>query len=54
MTLDQALVTRCGGRARSHAPLASWTTFGVGGPADWLVEARCEAEVVDLVHGTDR
>jgi UDP-N-acetylmuramate dehydrogenase len=27
-------------RVRQDAPLAPWTTFRVGGPADWLVEAR--------------
>lgn len=26
------------GRVREHAPLGPLTTFGVGGPADWLVE----------------
>ncbi|MSO49929.1 MAG: UDP-N-acetylmuramate dehydrogenase [Acidobacteria bacterium] len=28
---------------REHAPLATLTTFGVGGPADWLVEPRSVA-----------
>lgn len=27
-------------RVREHAPLGPLTTFGVGGPADWLVEPR--------------
>ncbi len=28
-----------------HAPLATLTTFGVGGPADWLVEPRSVASL---------
>ncbi|PYR89278.1 MAG: hypothetical protein DMF84_25100 [Acidobacteria bacterium] len=33
------------GRAFRDAPLASYTTFRVGGPADWLVHARTAAEI---------
>ncbi len=37
----QALVGPEG--VREHAPLGALTTFGVGGPADWLVEPRSVA-----------
>jgi UDP-N-acetylmuramate dehydrogenase len=33
-------------RVRRHAPLAELTTFRVGGPADWLFEARTSDEIV--------
>src|SRR5688500_7507227 len=33
-------------RVRAGAPLAPFTTFRVGGPADWLLEARSADEVV--------
>jgi UDP-N-acetylmuramate dehydrogenase len=33
------------GRAVRDAPLAPYTTFKVGGPADWLVHARTAAEI---------
>ncbi len=36
-------------RARSRVPLAAFTTFKVGGPADWLVEARTSREVADVL-----
>ncbi|RPJ81046.1 MAG: UDP-N-acetylmuramate dehydrogenase, partial [Acidobacteria bacterium] len=28
------------------APMAPLTTFGIGGPADWLVETRGEEQAV--------
>src|SRR5581483_2511398 len=34
------------GRVQAGAPLAPYTTFRVGGPADWLIETRASAEVV--------
>jgi UDP-N-acetylmuramate dehydrogenase len=34
------------GRLRDHVNLAEFTTFKVGGPADWLFEARGAAEVL--------
>lgn len=41
MTLEEALVSALGaGRVRAAVPLATLTTFKVGGPADWVVEAR--------------
>jgi UDP-N-acetylmuramate dehydrogenase len=33
-------------RVRSRQPLAGFTTFRVGGPADWLVETRASHEIV--------
>lgn len=33
-----------------NKPLAPFTTFGIGGPARWFVEARTEAEAVEAAH----
>jgi UDP-N-acetylmuramate dehydrogenase len=35
---------------RRHAPLAGFTTFRVGGAADWMVEAQGSAELVAVVR----
>ncbi len=35
---------------RENVPLAPLTTLGVGGPARYFVEAKCEAEVVQAVE----
>jgi len=32
-----------------NVPLATWTTFGIGGPARWFLEATSEAEVASGV-----
>lgn len=37
-------------RVQTNAPLADLTTFHVGGPADWLVEATSVAEVAAIVQ----
>ncbi|HEX4348213.1 MAG TPA: UDP-N-acetylmuramate dehydrogenase [Vicinamibacterales bacterium] len=34
------------GRAVANAPLAPFTTFRVGGPADWLLETRSSDEIL--------
>jgi UDP-N-acetylmuramate dehydrogenase len=34
------------GRLRSQVPLAPFTTFRVGGPAEWLIETRTSNEIV--------
>ena len=34
------------GRVRTGVPLAGYTTFKVGGPADFLVETRDAEEVI--------
>ena len=41
-----ALRATFGDRVHANAPLAPLTTFRVGGPADWLVEARSSGEIV--------
>jgi UDP-N-acetylmuramate dehydrogenase len=35
---------------QENVVLAPFTTFGIGGPARWFVEARSEAEIVDAVR----
>ena len=37
-------------RVSANAPLASLTTFGVGGPADWLVEVRSVEELRQVIQ----
>ena len=37
------------GRVVRDAPLAPLTTFGIGGPADWLVEAASEHELCTVL-----
>jgi UDP-N-acetylmuramate dehydrogenase len=32
-------------RVQTHVPLASFTTFRVGGPADWLIETRSSEDI---------
>jgi UDP-N-acetylmuramate dehydrogenase len=45
-----ALVERFGeARVVGQAPLAPFTTFRVGGAADWLIEAKNAAEIVDAL-----
>ncbi|MFB3854029.1 MAG: UDP-N-acetylmuramate dehydrogenase [Vicinamibacterales bacterium] len=34
----------------ARAPLAHFTTFGIGGPADWLVEPRGDQQIVALLR----
>lgn len=38
------------GRVSRNAPLAPWTTFKVGGPADWLVTLKTADEVRAVVQ----
>ena len=47
--LRGALVSTFGSRVEEGAPLARHTTFGIGGPADWLVEVRSADEMLALV-----
>ena len=35
---------------QEQVPLAAWTTFRIGGPARWFVEATDEAELLDAVR----
>ena len=37
-------------RVQANAPLAPWTTFKVGGPAEWYFEARSSDEVVTAIR----
>jgi UDP-N-acetylmuramate dehydrogenase len=37
-------------RFRSDVLLAPYTTFKVGGPAEWLIETRTSAEIVDALR----
>jgi UDP-N-acetylmuramate dehydrogenase len=39
-----------GMKIRENVALAPFTTFGIGGPARWFVEAESEAEVVEAVE----
>lgn len=42
-------------RVRADEPLARYTTFKVGGPAEWFLEARTSDEIVDalrVAHGS--
>lgn len=48
--LRRALAERLATRARPGVPLAPYTTFGIGGPADWLVEAASADEIVAVVE----
>ncbi|HUF23289.1 MAG TPA: UDP-N-acetylmuramate dehydrogenase [Vicinamibacterales bacterium] len=43
--VDRELTALFGERVRQGAPLAPLTTFKVGGPADWLIDARSEDEL---------
>jgi UDP-N-acetylmuramate dehydrogenase len=38
------------GRLRSEVPLAPFTTFRVGGPAEWLIETRTSDEIVTALR----
>jgi UDP-N-acetylmuramate dehydrogenase len=49
-SFDRALVDEFGAaRVLRLAPLAPLTTFHVGGPADWLLEARSSREIVSAL-----
>jgi UDP-N-acetylmuramate dehydrogenase len=37
-------------RMRSDVPLAAFTTFRVGGPAEWLVETRGSDEILEVLR----
>jgi UDP-N-acetylmuramate dehydrogenase len=41
-------------RVEENRPLASFTTFAIGGPARWFVEATSEDEIVESVEWADR
>lgn len=50
MDVDRRLTAIFGDRVRRDAPLAPLTTFKVGGTADWLIDARSEADLVGALE----
>lgn len=51
MTFHEAFIERFGpARLRPEAPLAPFTTFKVGGPAEWLIETTSAAEIADALR----
>jgi UDP-N-acetylmuramate dehydrogenase len=50
-TFHDTLAARFGAdRVRAEEPLARYTTFKVGGPAEWFLEARTSGEIVDALR----
>jgi len=52
MTEDRRLYLlkkKLGDKAKPDEPLAEYTTFKIGGPADWFYEAKTEKELVKAV-----
>ncbi|HKB11263.1 MAG TPA: UDP-N-acetylmuramate dehydrogenase [Vicinamibacterales bacterium] len=48
---DAAVRAACGAdRLQSDVPLAPFTTFHVGGPAQWLIETRTSDEIVAVLR----
>jgi UDP-N-acetylmuramate dehydrogenase len=54
---QERMVARFGAeRVRAEEPLAQYTTFKVGGPAEWFLESRTSDEIVDalrIAHASD-
>jgi UDP-N-acetylmuramate dehydrogenase len=51
VTFDESLIRHFGAaRVRSEAPMAPFTTFKVGGPAEWLVETTGAEELLDVLR----
>jgi UDP-N-acetylmuramate dehydrogenase len=48
-----ALRAAFGPHLREEAPLAPFTTFRVGGPAEWLIDARSSAEILAALRLAD-
>ncbi len=48
-TVDAECCSLTGMKIQENVALAPFTTFGIGGPARWFVEASSEAEIVDAV-----
>jgi UDP-N-acetylmuramate dehydrogenase len=48
-----ALRAAFGPQVRDETPLAPFTTFRVGGPAEWLIDARSSAEVLTALRLAD-
>ena len=47
---DASLGALFGERVQRQVPLARFTTFRVGGPADWLIETRSSEEIVGALR----
>jgi UDP-N-acetylmuramate dehydrogenase len=47
---QQQMLARFGERIRAEVPLAPYTTFKVGGPAQWFLETRTSDDVVDALR----
>jgi UDP-N-acetylmuramate dehydrogenase len=52
--LEASLRETFGDRVRSNVVLAPFTTFRVGGPADWFIEARTSDEIILALHTAAR
>jgi UDP-N-acetylmuramate dehydrogenase len=48
--LDQMVARFGAGRVRAEEPLARYTTFKVGGPAEWFLEAGTSDEILDALR----
>lgn len=50
-TFRERMLARFGAdRVRAEVPLAPYTTFKVGGPAEWFLEAKTAEEIVDALR----
>ena len=47
---EQQILARFGEKVRAEVPLAPYTTFKVGGPAQWLLESRTADDIVDALR----
>jgi UDP-N-acetylmuramate dehydrogenase len=44
------IAARFGGQLAANVPLAPYTTFKVGGPAEWLLETRSSDDITDALR----
>ena len=52
--MDDEWTTRFGARLRRNEPMSRHTTFGIGGPADVLVDVESPRELRDVLkHGRE-
>ncbi len=52
---EEEMLARFGAdRLRTEVPLAPFTTFKVGGPAEWLLETNSSDEIVDALRAASR
>jgi UDP-N-acetylmuramate dehydrogenase len=51
VAFQEQIAARFGfGRLRADEPLAPYTTFKVGGPAEWFLESRTSDEIIDALR----